>query len=57
MNNGGGDGTGCFKIKVRTDSEKFGNMKIASFRETRDFTRKSDVLILQSQDCDQSEWC
>jgi len=27
VNNGGGDGTGCFEIKIRTDTTKFTNMR------------------------------
>jgi len=30
------DGTGCFEIKVRTDTSKFTNMRIAGFKQSRD---------------------
>jgi len=34
MNNRGGDGMGCFEVKVRTDATaKFTNMKIAAYRQ------------------------
>jgi len=37
VDNRGGDGTGCFEIKVRTDTTKFTNMRIAGFRQSRNF--------------------
>ena len=30
--NGGSDGTGCFRIKVRTDTAEFSDMRIAGLR-------------------------
>jgi len=33
------DGTGSFKVKIRTKTAKFTNMIIARFRESRYFVR------------------
>ena len=40
MNNGGGDGTSCFKIKIR--STKLTNVR---FRQCRDLVRESEMFI------------
>jgi len=41
MNDGSGDGTGSFEVKIRTKTTKFTNMIIARFRESRYFVRES----------------
>jgi len=33
VDNRGSNGTGCFRIKVRTDTAELTNMKIAGFRK------------------------
>ena len=55
MNNGSGDSTGCFEIKLRTDTAKITNMRIARFRQRRDLIRKTEVFIEKSNICEQSE--
>ena len=45
MNNGGGDGTSCFKIKIRTDATKLTNVRITRFRQCRDWVRESEMFI------------
>ena len=45
MNNVGGDGTSCFKIKVRTDATKLTNVRITRFRQCRDLVRESEMFI------------
>ena len=45
VNNGGGDGTSCFKIKIRTDATKLTNVRITRFRQCRDLVRESEMLI------------
>jgi len=45
VNCGGGDGTSCFKIKIRTNTTKLTNMKITRFRQCRDLVRESEILI------------
>ena len=45
MNNGGGDGTSCFKIKIRTDAVKLTNGRITRFRQCRDLVRESEMFI------------
>ena len=38
VNNGGGDGTSCFKIKIRTDAAELTNVRITRFRQCRNST-------------------
>ena len=45
VNNGGGDGTSCFKIKIRTDAAKLTNVRITTFRQCRDLIRESEMFI------------
>ena len=45
VNNGGGDGTSCFKIKIRTDATKLMNVRITRFRQCRDLVRESEMFI------------
>ena len=39
VNNGGGDGTNCFKIKIRTHATNLTNVRITRFRQCRDLVR------------------
>jgi len=41
MNDGSGDGTGSFEVKIWTKTAKFTNMIIARFRESRYLARES----------------
>jgi len=43
VDDGGGDGNGCFQVKVRADIAKFMNMKIAGFK-SRHLLRKSKII-------------
>ena len=45
VNNGGGDGTTCFKIKIRTDAAKLTNVRITRFRQCRDLVGESEMFI------------
>ena len=45
VNNGGGDGTSCFKIKIRTDAAKLTNVRLTRFRQCRDLLRESEMFI------------
>ena len=45
MNDRSGDGTGSSEVKIRTNTEKFTNMIIARFRESRYLVRESEVFI------------
>ena len=45
VNNGGGDGTSCFKMKIRTDATKLTNVRITRFRQCRDLVRESEMFI------------
>ena len=55
MNNGGGDGTSCFNIKIRTGATKLTNVRITRFRQCRDLVRESETFIKGKADCVQSE--
>ena len=45
VNNGGGNGTSCFKIKIRTDITKLTSVRITRFRQCRDLVRESEMFI------------
>jgi len=45
MNDRSGDGTGSFKVKIRTKTAKFTNMIIARFTESRYLVRESEMFI------------
>ena len=45
VNNGGGDGTSCFRIKIRTDATKLTHVRITRFRQCRDLVRESEIFI------------
>jgi len=45
MNDRSGNGTGGFEVKIRTNTAKFTNMIIATFRESRYLVREGEVFI------------
>ena len=45
MNNRGSDGTGCFEIKIRTDTTKLTNMRKTRSRKRRHLIRETEVFI------------
>jgi len=45
MDNRSGDGTGGFKVQVRTNTTKFTNMVIARFRKSRYLDGESKVFV------------
>jgi len=45
VNNGSGDGGGCFGIEVWTDTAKLTDMVIARLGDRRDLVGKSEVFI------------
>lgn len=54
MNNGGGNGTGCFEIRVRTDTTKFTNLR------KQDLERGEIEVFFKNKTkiaSEQSEWC
>jgi len=40
VNNGGGDGTGSYEIKIRIHTAKFTNMRTTRFRQRKDLVRE-----------------
>ena len=40
MNDGDGNGAGCFEVKVRADTAKFTDVIVARFRKCRDLADK-----------------
>ena len=45
MDNGGGNGAGCFEAEIWADTAKFMNVIVAGFRKCRDLVRESKVFI------------
>ena len=45
MDNGGGNGTGCFEVEIWADTAKFTNVIVAGFRKCRDLVREGKVFI------------
>jgi len=45
VNSGGGDGTSCLEIKIRTNTTKLTNVRITRFGQCRDLVRKSEMFI------------
>ena len=45
MDNGGGNGAGCFEVEIWTDAAKFTNVIVARFRKCRDLVREGKVFI------------
>ena len=40
MDNGGGNGAGCFEVEIWADTVKFTNVIVAGFRKCRDLVRE-----------------
>jgi len=40
MDNGGGNGAGCFEVEIWADTAKFTNVIVAGFRKCRDLVEK-----------------
>jgi len=45
MDNGGGNGAGCFEVEIWADTAKFTNVIVAGFRKCRDLVREGMVFI------------
>jgi len=45
MDNGGGNGAGCFEVEIWEDTVKFTNVIVAGFRKCRDLVREGKVFI------------
>ena len=45
VNYGGGNGAGCFEVKVRADTPKFTNVIVARLRKCSDLIREGKVFI------------
>ena len=45
MDDGGGDGIGCFEIKILADTAKLTNVRIAGFGQCRYLIRKSEMFV------------
>ena len=56
VNNRGGNGTSCFKIKIRTDAAKLTNVRITRFRQCRDLVRESEMFMKDKPRLRADEW-
>jgi len=45
MDNGGGNGAGCFEVEIWADTAKFTNVIAAGFKKCRDLVGKGKVFI------------
>ena len=45
VNCGGGNGAGCFEVKVRADTAKFTNVIVARLRKCSDLIREGKVFV------------
>jgi len=45
VNYGGGNGTGCFEVKVWTDTAKFTDVIVARLRKCSDLIREGKVFV------------
>jgi len=45
MDNGGGNGAGCFEVEMWADTAKFTNVIVAGFRKCRDLVGEGKVFI------------
>jgi len=45
MNDGGGNGAGCFEVKVWADTAKFTNVIVARFKKCSDLVREGKVFV------------
>ena len=54
MDNGGGNGAGCFEVEIWADTAKFTNVIVAGFRKCRDLVREGkvfDYMLAVSNQC------
>ena len=45
MDNGGGNGAGCFEVEIWADTAKFTNVIVAGFRKCRDLVGEGKAFI------------
>jgi len=45
MDNGGGNGAGCFEVEIWADTAKFTNVIVVGFRKCGNLVRKGKVFI------------
>ena len=45
MDDGGGNGAGCFEVEIWADTEKFTNVIVAGFRTCRDLVGEGKVFV------------
>jgi len=45
MDNGGGNGAGCFEVEIWADTAKFTNVTVAGFRKCRNLVGEGKVFI------------
>jgi len=45
MNDGGGNGAGCFEVKLWVDTSKFTDMIVARLRKCSDLVREGKVFV------------
>jgi len=45
VNSTGGNGTGCFEVKIRANTTKLTNVRMTRFGQCRDLVRKSEMFI------------
>ena len=43
MDNGGGNGAGCFEVEIWADTAKFTNVIVAGFRKCRDLVGEGNI--------------
>jgi len=48
MDNGGGNGAGCFEVEIWANTAKFTKVIVAGFRKCRDLVGESKVFITHS---------
>ena len=51
MDNGGGNGAGCFEVEIWADTAKFTNVIVAGFRKCRDLVGEGEVFIKYKAKC------
>jgi len=56
MNDGGGNGAGCFEVKVWVDTVKFTDLIVARFRKCSDLVREGKVNSSKIKRCLRAEW-
>jgi len=45
IDNGGGNGAGCFEVEIWADTAMFTNVIVAGFRKCRDLVREGKVFV------------